>query len=182
MDLVFGKFSKEFARRGGYMRCIGASVMRNISAALIATTILSACAAQGPNGGPGAGAVIGGLLGATAGALTGAQVGKGKGKLAAVAIGTALGGAFGGVFGNYLDQESKRAAEAATQEALSSGGTTKWSTASGKHGEVVPSRSFVDGDGRTCRDYTFVAVIDGRREMIHGTAYLGNDGQWHVMR
>ncbi len=44
---------------------------------------------------------------------------------------------------------------------------------------VTPTRTY-ESDSGPCRDYTTEAVIEGRAEIVHGTACRSDDGSWHA--
>lgn len=122
---------------------------------------------------------VGTVVGAGSGAFIGSQIGSGGGQLAAVAIGTLLGGYIGGSIGKDMDELDRYR----TQQALEStptGETVAWNnpdTAINYH--VTPTKTYESASG-PCRDYTTEAVIDGRAEVVHGTACRGSDGAWRA--
>ena len=122
---------------------------------------------------------IGTVVGAGSGAFIGSQIGGGTGQLAAVAIGALLGGYLGSSIGQSMDELDQYK----TQQALESsttGSTVAWNnTHSGIDYTVTPTNTYESASG-PCRDYTTEAVIDGRAEIVHGTACRGNDGSWHA--
>jgi len=122
---------------------------------------------------------IGTVIGAGSGAYIGSQIGGGTGQLAAVAIGTLLGGYLGSSIGQSMDELDQYK----TQQVLESsptGSTVAWNNPdSGIDYSVTPTNTYENTSG-PCRDYTTEAVIDGRAEIVHGTACRGNDGSWHA--
>jgi len=122
---------------------------------------------------------IGTIVGAGSGAFIGSQIGGGTGQLAAVAIGTLLGGYLGSSIGQNMDELDQYR----TQEVLesgSTGSTVAWNNPdSDIDYRVTPTRTYESASG-PCRDYTTEAVIDGRAEVVHGTACRGNDGSWNA--
>jgi len=125
------------------------------------------------------------LLGAGTGALLGSQLGSGKGKLAFVALG-ALGGAFlGSEIGKSLDRADRQMAARAQNTALEtgrSGTSTAWvNPDSGHSGRVTPRPSYQRASGETCRKYEHEVTIDGRREIMKGTACRQRDGTWRTV-
>jgi len=44
---------------------------------------------------------------------------------------------------------------------------------------VTPTRTY-ESDSGPCRDYTTEVVIEGRAEIVHGTACRSDDGSWHA--
>ena len=122
---------------------------------------------------------IGTVIGAGSGAFIGSQIGGGTGQLAAVAIGTLLGGYLGSSIGQSMDELDQYK----TQQALESsptGSTLAWNNPdSDIDYSVTPTHTYESASG-PCRDYTTEAVIDGRADIVHGTACRGNDGSWHA--
>lgn len=123
---------------------------------------------------------IGGLIGAGTGAYVGSQIGNGTGQLAAVAIGALLGGYLGGNIGQNMDELDRRRAND-TLETTPTGNTVAWNNPdSGIDYKVTPTNTYEEASG-PCRDYTTEAVIDGRAEVVHGTACRQADGSWHAV-
>ena len=122
---------------------------------------------------------IGTLVGAGSGAFIGSKIGGGTGQLAAVAIGALLGGYIGGSIGQDMDELDQYK----TQQALETGptgSTVAWNNPDTDIDySVTPTRTYETASG-PCRDYTTEAVIEGRAEIVHGTACRGDDGSWHV--
>ncbi|MES9870506.1 MAG: RT0821/Lpp0805 family surface protein [Sedimenticola sp.] len=119
------------------------------------------------------GAIIGGI----AGGLLGSQVGKGKGRTAAIILGTIAGAYIGGSIGRSMDENDRYQANDAI-ETTPTNQTSSWRNPdSGNYYEVTPTRTYDSSTG-PCRDYTTEAIIDGRRETVHGTACRDADGNW----
>ncbi len=128
---------------------------------------------------------LGTIIGAGLGALAGSQVGSGKGKLAAVAIG-ALGGAFvGGQLGKTLDDVDQMKANETQQAVLEKnkdGQSSTWNNPNTGHsGRVTPIRTQQASSGEYCREYEHEITVDGRKEIVKGTACRQNDGSWRVI-
>jgi len=122
---------------------------------------------------------IGTLVGAGSGAFIGSQIGGGTGQLAAVAIGALLGGYIGGSIGQDMDELDQYK----TQQVLESsptGSTVAWNNPdTDVDYSVTPTRTY-ESDSGPCRDYTTEAVIEGRAEIVHGTACRSDDGSWNA--
>jgi len=122
---------------------------------------------------------IGTLVGAGSGAFIGSQIGGGTGQLAAVAIGALLGGYIGGSIGQDMDELDQYK----TQKVLESsptGSTVAWNNPdTDVDYSVTPTRTY-ESDSGPCRDYTTEAVIEGRAEIVHGTACRSDDGSWNA--
>jgi surface antigen len=128
---------------------------------------------------------LGTIIGAGLGALAGSQIGSGKGKLAAVAIG-ALGGAFaGGQLGKALDDVDRLKANQTQQTVLEKnkdGQASTWNNPNTGHsGRVTPTRTTQVASGEYCREYEHEITVDGRKEVVKGTACRQPDGSWRVI-
>ncbi|MBI4005712.1 MAG: glycine zipper 2TM domain-containing protein [Gammaproteobacteria bacterium] len=123
---------------------------------------------------------VGTVIGAGTGAFVGSQIGGGTGQLAAVALGALLGGYLGGSIGQQMDELDRYK----TQQVLESsptGATSSWNNPdTGVAYNVTPTYTYESASG-PCRDYTTEAVIEGRAEVVHGTACRQPDGTWHAM-
>jgi surface antigen len=120
---------------------------------------------------------IGTVSGAVVGGLLGAQVGQGTGRTIATIVG-ALGGAFlGSHIGQSMDQNDRKNTAQALETAPT-GTPTSWRNPdTGKTYTVTPTRTYASAS-EPCRDFTTKAVIDGRDEVVHGTACRQPDGTW----
>jgi surface antigen len=148
-----------------------------IAVVLILVTFVSACQANKQTGGT--------LIGAGAGALLGSQLGSGRGKLAMVALG-ALGGAWlGSEIGKSMDEADRQRALRAQNRALEtgrSGTSVAWRNPDNGHsGQITPRPSYQRASGETCREYEHEVTIDGRREIMKGTACRQRDGTWRTI-
>ena len=122
---------------------------------------------------------VGTLVGAGTGAYAGSQIGNGTGQLAAIAIGTLLGGYVGGRIGENMDELDRRRASDAL-ETSPTGTPVAWQNPdSGVDYTMTPTRTYESTSG-PCRDYTTEAVIEGRPEVVHGTACRQSDGSWQT--
>ena len=128
---------------------------------------------------------LGTIIGAGLGALAGSQIGSGKGKLAAVAI-SALGGAFaGGQLGKSLDDVDRMKAGETQQAVLDKnkdGQSSTWNNPNTGHsGRVTPTSTKKASSGEYCREYEHEITVDGRKEVVKGTACRQPDGSWRVI-
>ena len=123
---------------------------------------------------------VGAVVGAGAGAYVGSQIGGGTGQLAAVAIGALLGGFLGGSVGQQMDDLDRYKTQAAL-ESTPTGSSVAWNNPdTGIDYSVTPTNTY-DSSSGPCRDYTTEAVIDGRAEIVHGTACRQANGSWVAM-
>ncbi|MHB8471279.1 MAG: RT0821/Lpp0805 family surface protein [Gammaproteobacteria bacterium] len=142
-----------------------------LSSVLVVT--LSACA-TGPNNEQG-GQMIGGVLGG----VLGSQVGGGNGRTAAIIAGTVAGALIGGSIGRTMDSNDRMKAQNAFEYNRSNEPTSWRNPDSGNAYTVTPTRTYTArNSGESCRDYTTDAVINGRHEIVHGTACRQADGSW----
>ncbi|WP_085909441.1 RT0821/Lpp0805 family surface protein [Kiloniella majae] len=126
---------------------------------------------------------VGGLGGALAGGLLGAQFGKGSGQIVAAAAGAVVGGFLGSEVGRYMDDEDKRKADTAYNQAQAApvGQTIAWNNPdSGNSGTVTPVRDGTSSEGKYCREYQQTVVIGGKTEEAYGTACRQEDGSWEI--
>jgi surface antigen len=150
-------------------------IVSPLLSSLVALSLLSACA-EAPSKqtiGTGVGAVGGGLLGS--------MFGSGLGRTAATAIGGLLGAWLGSAAGKSMDNADKEKAAAAVEEAhkASVGDKVSWSNPeTGNSGTVAVTGESADRSGRQCRDYTSTITVDGKDEVVHGTACRQPDGTW----
>ncbi len=120
----------------------------------------------------------GAVLGGVAGGVAGSQIGKGKGRDIAMVAGALLGAALGGVVGSSMDKTDL----IYTQQSLETSQTNSpvsWTNpdSQAKY-TVTPTSNFQNLKGQNCRDYTTVAIIDGKREELQGSACRQADGSW----
>lgn len=121
---------------------------------------------------------VGTLAGAAAGAAIGSQFGSGGGRVAAIAGGALLGGFLGNQIGAQLDEADKQYYQNAQYQALEYGAPQQWQNPqSGRYGQVnVGPPQYINS--AQCRDYTNTVYIDGRPQVVRGTACRNPDGTW----
>ena len=94
-------------------------------------------------------------------------------------MGALLGGYLGGSLGENMDELDRRRANS-TLETTPTGLTVAWNNPdTGIDYKVTPTNTYEEASS-PCRDYTTEAVIDGRAEVIHGTACRQSEGSWHA--
>lgn len=152
-----------------------AKALRNSALALAALTALAGCqSTAGPREG------IGALGGAVAGGVLGSQIGSGSGQVLATVGGAVLGGLLGSEIGRRLDAQAQQQLYAAQYQALENGrpgAPVVWQSPTGPRGQVVPSQQY-QINSTVCRDYTSTVYIDGRPEVLTGSACRQPDGSW----
>lgn len=154
--------------------------MKKISTLLISGVFavgLASCAQPGQpggitkqQGGTVAGAVLGGIAGS--------QFGGGTGQIVGAIGGTLIGGYIGNRVGGYLDQRSQAEANQAAQVALQSGQPQIWQTSTSK-GRVVPKKAYKTASG-VCRPFTTTVNVQGKTQVVSGTACKNSQGQWVI--
>jgi surface antigen len=123
----------------------------------LAAVALGGCASDPYGTGPREG--TGTAVGALTGALIGSAFGGGTGERIGGAI---AGAAIGGLIGNL-------------------GAPYGWrNQGSGRYGNVVPGPVYVQRGAR-CRSYTHTVYVNGRPEVVRGTACRNPDGSWTAL-
>jgi surface antigen len=120
---------------------------------------------------------IGMVTGAVLGGVIGHQVGKGTGQTVATIGGAALGGYIGNRVGRNMDREDADRASHALDKSADGESTTWRSQESGTRYSITPKRTY-EGSTGICRDFTSVMEVNGRDELMHGTACKQPDGSW----
>lgn len=153
--------------------------VRKLAIAALLTLSLAACGPGGPTK-----QESGTVVGAVAGGLLGSQFGKGGGKVAATVAGAFIGGVVGSEIGRSMDQQDRMLAAQAERDAFErgrSGQAVVWRNPdNGRYGEVVPQAPYRRG-AQDCRDYTHRVFIDGRPQVMRGTACRNPDGTWSAV-
>jgi surface antigen len=121
------------------------------------------------------GQVIGGI----AGGVLGSQVGRGAGRTAATIAGTMLGAYLGGRIGHSMDVTDRRQANDALEYNRTAQPASWQNPDTGNRYQVTPQRTYYEGD-TPCREYSTKAWIDGREEVVYGTACRQADGSWQA--
>lgn len=121
------------------------------------------------------------VVGAVAGGLIGSAVGRGSGRVAGAIVGTVIGGVIGNELARGMNERDRRMAAEAELDALESGRDGErrsWRSAESSYrGDIVPGRRY--HRGRTeCRDYVHTIFVNGRDEVLRGTACREPDGSW----
>lgn len=122
---------------------------------------------------------VGTVLGAVVGGAIGSTVGKGDDRLIAILVGATVGAVIGREIGKDMDDRD-RACLAHGFELVRDGGSVRWSGAHpGLYYTMTPRGSYERG-GYTCRRYTLLRELDGRRHSRRGTACRVGDGEWRM--
>lgn len=151
---------------------------KHIAAVSLIAVLLAGCEDMGPR--QSVGTVVGGI----AGGVAGAQFGRGDGRLVGAGVGAALGALLGSEIGRQLDERDRMLMERAQFDALEtapSGTVREWRNPdNGRYGQVAPGPAYAVNQYQ-CRDYTHTVVIEGRREIVRGTACRQPDGTWRPL-
>jgi len=120
---------------------------------------------------------VGTVGGAVVGGVVGSTIGGGTGRTVAIVVGTIAGGMIGNRIGQKLD-EADRMKAAQALESTPTGQKTAWKNPdSGEQYAITPTRTVETSSG-PCRDFTFVANVDGKSETVQGQACRQPDGTW----
>jgi surface antigen len=124
---------------------------------------------------------IGTAVGAAVGGAIGAAVSDEENRLVAILAGATVGAVIGREIGDDMDDDD-RACFGHSLELLDDGAKVGWQgSRKGITYGLVPDRRF-DRDGRVCRHFTFVRVLDGRKVVKKGDACRFGDGDWRMVR
>ena len=121
------------------------------------------------------------VVGAITGGIIGNQFGKGGGRVAATLAGAVVGGIVGNEIGRSLDQRDRELAMQAEYDAWERGPPrqpVRWRNPNnGRYGEVV-AEDYYDRGGYRCRNFVHRVFIEGREQVMRGTACRNPDGTW----
>ncbi len=120
------------------------------------------------------------VLGGVAGGLLGSQVGGGRGTTAAIIVGTLAGAMIGGYIGQQMDENDRYRQQQALERAPTNQPTSWRNPDNGTQYTVTPTRTYDSAEG-PCREYETEAIIDGKREVVVGTACRQSDGSWRAV-
>jgi surface antigen len=149
-----------------------------IVSAVLALSLLGAC--ENAKVGQTTGAILGGI----GGGLLGSQFGGGIGRVLMTSLGAALGAYGGSELGKTLDKADKDEILKAEDKASTApvGEAVSWSNPeSGKSGTVTAVNETRDAQGRLCRDFKSTISVDGKEEVVQGTACKQADGSWSAV-
>ncbi|MBP5858891.1 hypothetical protein KAJ83_17865 [Marivibrio halodurans] len=157
--------------------------LRALAAALAVTVALSGCIS--PNSSREDKVATGTIAGALGGALIGYQlIGGGTGQvIAALLLGA--GGAYAGYsVTDRLTAMDRRAMHEAAYTSLTeapAGETASWQNPdTGSGGTITPLRTYVDAEGRLCRDYAATVEVEGETYDGEETACRNAVGAWVI--
>jgi surface antigen len=149
--------------------------MKNIFiklAVLVLAFSLAACSTNTQQQNTGIGVVTGAVVGGVAGGLAG-------GSALAVGAGAVVGGLVGGLIGHSADS-SDQAQMYTTLDKNPANQPTKWTnTKTGATYVMVPvSKHMAYRTYKNCRKFYTTAIINGKKQYVHGVACRRADGTW----
>ena len=121
--------------------------------------------------------IVGSAVGGAAGGLLGSQFGKGSGNTVMTIAGVLGGALAGGTVGRSMEPVDHGCIDQALEHAPS-GQTVAWQNPDNHSSYWVTPTQTYQHAGRPCRRYTTTALIEGRRQQLHGTACRQPDGAW----
>lgn len=121
---------------------------------------------------------LGTFMGTLIGAAIGSQMGKGDGREASIMAGALVGAFIGNRIGHTMDEVDKMKLNQAL-ETSQTNVSTRWENPDYQTSyEVTPTRTYYAEAEQPCREYTMNAFIDGRPEVVQGTACRNEQGEW----
>lgn len=123
------------------------------------------------------GQVVGGILGG----IAGHQVGKGSGRTVATVAGTIIGSVIGGNVGRSMDDTDRLKARHSLEYNRTNESSSWHNPDTGTDYTMTPTRTWQNGSGHYCREYTTDVTVGGRHESAYGTACRQPDGSWRVV-
>lgn len=125
---------------------------------------------------------IGAATGAVVGGLAGSLVGGGTGKVVAVGVGAIAGALIGGSIGHSMDSSDTTNVNTTMSKNASNQPTTWTNSKTGAKYTVTPGKAVsVDGYSN-CRQFRTTAIMNGKKQHIHGVACQQSDGSWVAVR
>jgi len=149
-------------------------IRKQFVAPLLIVPLLFACESYTPTReefGMATGAILGGVIGH--------QFGGGHGKTVATIGGAALGAFVGSRVGRTMDRNDQLKTAQALETSRDGQATTWRNAGSGQQYSVTPTRTY-GASSSQCRDFTTVTEIEGRQEVVRGSACKQPDGTWRV--
>ncbi|MDF1747354.1 MAG: RT0821/Lpp0805 family surface protein [Alphaproteobacteria bacterium] len=128
---------------------------------------------------------IGAVAGAVVGGLIGYEYFGNEDSRLLWALGLGAAGAYGGkMLADNLTRYDKTSMQQTTYQSLTqapAGETATWkNNATGTHGSITPMRTFLNAQGRICREYDAEVNVDGNTVSGRETACLTEAGHWVV--
>lgn len=141
--------------------------------ALLSASLLASCAELNNSD-------VGTITGGVIGGLVGSQFGGGTGQVAAAAGGALVGAMIGDRIGQTMDKVDRMEMQKALETTKSGNAVTWKNPDTGTRYVVRPTKTYYRSS-QPCREYTTTAIIDGKKEVIHGKACRDKNGQWQTV-
>ena len=127
--------------------------------------------------------VIGATTGAVIGGVAGSAIGAGTGQVVAIGAGAVAGALIGGAIGNSWDH-SDYVQTVYVMEHTTHHHSHHWrNKKSGAEYVVTPmSKSMKMKGYSNCRKFTMTAVLNGKKQKVHGVACRQADGSWKTVK
>jgi surface antigen len=123
---------------------------------------------------------VGVLTGGAVGGAVGSLFGSGSGQILATVGGTVVGAMIGGAIGASMDRQDQMQLNQALENEPSGQVSTWRNPDSGNTYYVTPRRTYSRGP-QHCRDFTTKAVINGKVQLVQGTACRRPNGTWRMI-
>ncbi|OGT35220.1 MAG: hypothetical protein A3F11_02120 [Gammaproteobacteria bacterium RIFCSPHIGHO2_12_FULL_37_14] len=145
---------------------------------LILSILATSCSTNTQKENTAIGAVSGGVIGGLAGSL----VGGGAGRVVAIGAGVVAGALLGGYIGHSMDSSDNTK----MNHALNSNATNQTSSwknkKTGAKYTMTPTSKMMTVNGNpNCRKFRSNAIIDGKKQQVHGIACRQADGSWQAI-
>jgi surface antigen len=124
---------------------------------------------------------VGAALGAVAGGAIGAAVSDGDDRLIAILAGATIGAVIGHEIGDRMDDRD-RACFGHSLELLEDGRRVEWAGSSRDTIYTLVPYSRFERDGKVCRQFSLVRLVDGRQVKKQGSACRFGDGDWRMIK
>lgn len=124
---------------------------------------------------------VGTALGAVVGGAIGAAVSDGDDRLIAILAGATIGAVIGHEIGDRMDDRD-RACFGHSLELLEDGRRVEWAGSSRDTIYTLVPYSRFERDGKVCRRFSLVRLVDGRQVKKQGSACRYGDGDWRMVK
>jgi surface antigen len=124
---------------------------------------------------------VGAALGAVAGGAIGAAVSDGDDRLIAILAGATIGAVIGHEIGDRMDDRD-RACFGHSLELLEDGRRVEWGGSSRDTIYTLVPYSRFERDGKVCRHFSLVQLVNGRQVKKQGSACRYGDGDWRMVK
>ena len=122
----------------------------------------------------------GAAIGAVVGGAIGAAVSDDDDRLVAILAGVAIGAVIGHEIGDNMDDKD-RACFGHSLELLEDGRKAEWAGSTADMVYALTPYGRFERDGRVCRHFTLVRILNGRRVEKQGRACRYGEGDWRMI-